>query len=251
MAVALAGRLSAAQGRPAGPLRRHRDGYRLGDLRAPDATGPFVEPQPGLDDADPGLSPNPSASRALLVGNAGAVGGCAGLHDELRRRRHADRGDSGPHSRDPRALHWRQHLVRVGGAPALSVRAGAPQPPGHRGFPGRAGYTEGDSGGYEEVVATHLGSGMIASLPPLMSGIIRLFPSGLIARSAADSIPSTGISCGLASGLVTMKTRWPAKSVTMSRPAASRTSPSDAPRPLITFSSDFPSRSIRKRIPVV
>ena len=30
---------------------------------------------------------------------------------------------------------------------------------------------------------------MIASLPPLMSGMIRLFPSGLIARSAANSIP--------------------------------------------------------------
>ncbi len=40
----------------------------------------------------------------------------------------------------------------------------------------------------------HLGSGRTASRPPPMSGISRLLPSGLIAKSAAESIPSTTVS---------------------------------------------------------
>jgi hypothetical protein len=60
----------------------------------------------------------------------------------------------------------------------------------------------------------YLGSGRIASLPPPMSGINRLFPSWLMVRSAADSMPLTwisrGFSAGCAAGVASTKTRWPA-----------------------------------------
>jgi hypothetical protein len=40
----------------------------------------------------------------------------------------------------------------------------------------------------------------MAILPPPMSGISKLFPSGLMVRSAADSMPFTWISRGLRRG---------------------------------------------------
>ena len=59
MAVALAGRLGAAQGRPAGALCRDCHGCCLGVIRASNAAEPFTGPQSGLDHADPGLSADP------------------------------------------------------------------------------------------------------------------------------------------------------------------------------------------------
>jgi hypothetical protein len=97
----------------------------------------------------PGLSPDPTAPRARLVGHAGPAAGRAGLHDELRRRGHRHCRDPGPH----RGAAWpfrhrRLHLVRLGGAAALPLRAGAQLTSGHHRFSRRAGHAGGAARGH-------------------------------------------------------------------------------------------------------
>jgi hypothetical protein len=91
LAVALVGRLGPAGRRPSRPLRRDRPRRRVVAVRAPDAARAVGRSQRGLDPAHIRVPARPAAPRALLVGDARPAGGLAGVHDELRGRRDADR----------------------------------------------------------------------------------------------------------------------------------------------------------------
>ena len=145
VAAALAGRLRAAGRRPSRPVRRHRDGRGLGAARDADAAGARRRPQRSLDRAHARLSPYPPPPGAVVVGDAGAADRRPGLHDELCGGGHTHRGDPRADHRAARLVRRRRFdLVPVGGAPALSLRAGAPHARRGTGLPRRAGVAEGD-----------------------------------------------------------------------------------------------------------